>query len=79
MRLTVHIAEAEKKKVEVPTKKEGTITKTKIFNTLSFEVRNESDVNKILSDIETNQEIGNVTKFYTSNGKIPGRIKVKKK
>lgn len=88
MRLTVHLKGVPKKKVEVPNKDGKMITKNKLFNTLTFEIKDESEVDRILSDIESqrqssilvnNVDTGAYASHYISNKRIPGTQRVKKK
>jgi hypothetical protein len=80
MRLTVHVKDAKKRKVEVRSKdKTGTtFTKEVIYNTLSFVVKDQSDANRVLSELEGG-EYGIPVKHYLSSEKVPGRVKKKKK
>jgi hypothetical protein len=80
MRLTVHLSNAKKETVSVPSKeKPGTfIKKKKLMNTLSFTDVQESDLGRILSYIEDN-ELGTVEKHFFSNDKVAGMARVKKK
>lgn len=80
MRLTVHVTGANKVEVMVPSKEsKGTfIKKKKVFNTLSFDDVSESDVDRILNQIRE-EGSGIPVKHYLSGGKVPGRIRKKKK
>ena len=80
MRLTVHITGAKKVDTMVPSKdKPGTyVKKKKVFNTLSYDITSENDVERILNEIR-DQELGTPVKHYLSTGKIPGRQRKKKK
>jgi len=79
MRLTVHVADAKKEKVEVQSKQDpkATVMKTIIKNTFSFSDIKESDVNSILRELEA--EGLTPTKHYLSGEKILGRATCKKK
>lgn len=80
MRLTVHVAEAKKQKIEVPSKeKPGTFVKKEVlYNTLSFTDVKESDVTRILQEIESTGQ-GIPVKHYLSTDSIPGINRYKKK
>jgi hypothetical protein len=66
-RLTVHLGNVEQEKIEVFDKNlKKTVFKTKIVNTLSFPVKNDSHANSIVEELKSNDKIV-VTKSYTSN------------
>ena len=79
MRLTVHLEELEKQKVEVDSKdSKGTTTfKMKLFNTLSFDDVSVNEANSIIAGLEG--EGKKIKKHYLSEMKVPGRAFVKKK
>ena len=77
MRLTVHLTESKKVKVEKNTK-EGMKIVDKVFNTLSFKGVEESNLPSILKSIE-DDELGKVETYYFSNDKKFGHSKTKKK
>ena len=77
MRLTVHLTEAKKVKVEQKTK-DGIKIVDKVFNTLSFKGVEESSLQSILQTIE-NDELGKVGKYYFSNDKKFGHASGSKK
>lgn len=80
MRLTVHVADAKKEKVEVRSKEKSgtTFMKEIIKNTFSFEVNSQDDVNRILGDLEKDGH-GIPVKHYLSGDNKFGRVKKKKK
>lgn len=80
MRLTVHVKDAKKKTVEVRSKqKPGTTFMREVtINTLSFLVKDQNEVNMILSELE-NGERGIPVKHHLSEETIYGLAKVKKK
>jgi len=80
MRLTVHVTDAKKTKIEVRSKEKPgtTIMKEVTYNTLSFLVADQNEANRILSELE-NGEQGIPVKHYLSEEKIPGLAKVRKK
>lgn len=80
MRLTVHVADAVKEKVEVKSKQDpkATVMKTIIRNTFSFSDIKESDVPRILQEI-VDEGHGIPVKHYLSGEKILGRATCKKK
>ena len=80
MRLTVHVTDAKKEKVEVRSKEKsgGTFMKEIIKNTFSFQVNNQDDVNRILGDLEKDGH-GIPVKHYLSGENKFGRVKKKKK
>jgi|TARA_B110000211_G_scaffold234620_1_gene305170 hypothetical protein len=66
-RLTLHLKHAHPR-VEKRTVKGQTMDKTIIRNTLSFEVDNNDEATKIVSDINDNAKPrNNVKKWYLSN------------
>jgi len=79
MRLTVHVADAKKEKVEVKSKQDPKtmVMKSILKNTFSFTEIEESDVNRILKELEA----GGLTptKYYTSSDRHIGRAFCKKK
>jgi len=77
MRLTVHLSEAKRHRVEVNTKN-GPVSKMKTFNTLSFPGVTEADVPSILQSIK-DDDLGKVTGHYLSGEKTIGRSRGKKK
>ena len=80
MRLTVHVAEAKKEKVEVKSKQDPktTVMKTIIKNTFSFSGVQQRDVERILNEIESDG-YGIPVKHYLSGEKPVGRATCKKK
>jgi len=80
MRLTVHVTDAKKEKIEVRSKEKPgtTIMKEIIKNTLSFQVNNQDDVDRILGDVEKDGH-GIPVKHYLSGDNKFGRVKKKKK
>lgn len=80
MRLTVHVIDAKKEKIEVESKeKPGTYYKKEILkNTFSFNDVESGDVDRIINQVESDG-LGKVTKHYLSGQKIVGRTKKKKK
>jgi len=80
MRLTVHLAEAKKEKVEVKSKQDpkSTVMKTILMNTLSFSDVQPGDVDRILNEIEAEGH-GIPVKHYLSGEKLLGRATCKKK
>jgi len=80
MRLTVHVTDAKKEKIEVESKeKPGTYYKKEILkNTFSFNDVEPGDVDRIIKQIEAGG-LGKVTKHYLAGQRIVGRIKKKKK
>lgn len=80
MRLTVHVAEAKKEKVEVKSKQDPktTVMKTILRNTFSFSDVKAGDVDRILSEIEADGH-GIPVKHYLSEEKPVGRASCKKK
>jgi hypothetical protein len=80
MRLTVHLANARRETVELPSKEKpgSTYKKEKTFNTLSFHGVNPEDVDRILSEIES-EKLGIPVKHYLSGERIPGKARGKKK
>lgn len=77
MRLTVHVTEAKRYKVEVKTK-EGSVHKMKTFNTLTFHNVEESDLGAIKEMIKSDK-LGKYQSHYFSNERISGRARGKKK
>jgi len=79
MRLTVHVANAKKEKVEVKSKQDPKtmVMKSILKNTFSFSDVVESDVNRILKELETQGLTP--TKHYLSGEKLLGRATCKKK
>lgn len=80
MRLTVHVVNALKEKVEVQSKQDPktTVMKTIIKNTFSFSDIKESDVPRILQEIEAEGH-GIPVKHYLSGEKILGMAVCRKK
>lgn len=80
MRLTVHVAEAKKEKVEVKSKQDPktTVMKTILRNTFSFSDIQPRDVDRILKEIEADGH-GIPVKHYLSGEKPVGRASCKKK
>jgi hypothetical protein len=74
MRLTVHVADAKKERIEVKSKQDpkATVIKEVIKNTFSFSNVEHKDVDRILSEIET-EGLGIPVKHYLSGDKIVGR------
>ena len=77
MRLTVHVAEAKKEKMEVKTKN-GLVNKMVIKNTLSFHNVDKSNVPEILEQIKAEGH-GIPMKHYLSEETAPGRAFILKK
>ena len=77
MRLTAHVSDAKKDTHENKTK-EGIVNVKKTFNTLSFSGVNPEDVGSILNKIK-GEGLGEPTKHYLSNEKIPGQARGKRK
>ena len=62
-KLTIHLNRVPKKTDVIDGK-----SVTKIFNTLSFRVKNEDEAHKIVADINENQKPrNNIKKWYISN------------
>lgn len=88
MRLTVHLKGVKKKRIEVPNKQgKGTEQKEKLFNTVNFDINNESEVEGILnkmenerqtSILERNFDPGQYASHYIYGETIPGRPRTKK-
>lgn len=74
MRLTVHVADAKKERIEVKSKQDPktTIIKEVIKNTFSFSNIQPRDVDRILGEIES-EGLGIPVKHYLSIDKIVGR------
>lgn len=66
-RLTIHLKNVRKKSEEVLVEGQK-ITKSKIYNTLSYSVQDEEDANRIIANINENSKPrNNVKSWHLSN------------